>query len=77
MDRIDSGDVSDIAALVQNIVNESGDPAGFDAHAWTLQWLHRPAPALGGVCPAQYLGTPEGEVVVETLIRQMQSGAYS
>ncbi len=68
---------SEVAALVQRIVDESGHPAGFDALAWTKRWLHAPLPALGGACPAEHMETPDGRALVETLIRRMQSGAYS
>ena len=77
MSSADPRDVSALAALVQRVVDESGDLAGFDALAWTTRWLHRPLPALGGACPAEYMTTPEGRKVVETLIMRMQSGTYS
>jgi uncharacterized protein (DUF2384 family) len=70
-------DVSALVALVQRVVVESGDPAGFDAAAWTARWLSRPVPALGGRCPMDYLDTQEGRALLETLIMRMQSGAYS
>jgi len=70
-------DVSALATLVQQVVDESGDPLGFDALAWTTRWLDRPLPALGGARPAEYMATQEGRALVETLILQMQSGAYS
>ena len=69
--------VSKLVGLVQQMVNEGGDPVGFDAHAWTVDWLTHPVPALGGACPADYLQTEDGRAVVETLLMQIQSGAYS
>lgn len=69
--------VSALEKLVQRIVSESGNPVGFDAHSWTLRWLDRPVPALGGKRPADCLATPEGRALLETLIMRMQSGAYS
>lgn len=66
-----------LTAVVQRIVNESGDPVEFDAGAWTLEWIHESVPALGGARPIDYMGTAEGRAVVETLVLQMQSGAYS
>lgn len=66
-----------LVALVQRVVNESGDPVGFDARAWTTRWLRRRIPALGGACPAEYMATPDGRALVKTLIKRMQSGAYS
>lgn len=77
MGSADPRDVSALAALVQRVVDESGDPVGFDALAWTTRWLHRPVPALGGACPVEYMATPEGRALVETLLMRMQSGAYS
>jgi uncharacterized protein (DUF2384 family) len=77
MGSADPRDVSALAALVQRVVDDSGDPVGFNALAWTTRWLHRPVPALGGACPAEYMATPESRSLVETLIMRMQSGAYS
>ena len=77
MDTIDPQHVQELAALVQRMVEESGDPVGFDAHAWTMRWLHRPLPALGHVCPVDYMKTPDDLAVLRTLILSMQSGAYN
>lgn len=77
MSQLDPRDVSALAALVQRIVEESGDPVCFDAVEWTTRWLDRPLPALGSARPAEYMTTPEGRAVIETLILRMQSGAYS
>lgn len=77
MDVIDPRHVDSLAAVVQRIVDESGDPAGFSAHAWTLQWIKERVPALGGARPIDYMGTAEGRALVETLVLRMQSGAYS
>lgn len=77
MGSTDPHDVAALSALVQRVVDESGDPVGFDSHAWTTRWLRRPMPALGGRCPAEYMATPDGRALAETLILRMQSGAYS
>ena len=77
MDTIDPQHVQELAALVQRMVEESGDPAGFDAHAWTTHLLHPPLPALGDVCPVEYMKTPDDRAVLETLILSMQSDAYN
>lgn len=69
--------VDALTAIVQRIVNESGDPVGFDARAWTLEWIHEPVPALGGARPIDYMLTAEGSALVETLVHRMQTGAYS
>ncbi len=77
MQPTDVPDVSALVALVGRVVVESGGPAGFDAHAWTTRWLSRPAPALGGKRPMEYMGTPEGRALLATLVMRMQSGAYT
>lgn len=77
MDSIDPHGIKALASLVRQIVDESGDPTGFDELAWIEQWLQEPLGALGSARPADYMGTPEGKLLVETLIRRMQSGAHS
>lgn len=77
MNLPDPRDVSALAELVQRIVSESGDAAGFDALTWTTRWLQRPSPALGGACPAEFVATSEGRALVAPLVMRMQSGAYS
>ena len=77
MKMLDPRDVSALATLVQRVVDESGDPVGFDALAWTTRWLDRPAPALGGARPAELMATSEGRALVAALVLRMQSGAYS
>jgi len=72
----DARDVAALATLVQRLVNESGNPEGFDALKWTTRWLNSPVPVLGGACPASYMRTPEGRAQIEALIARMQSGAY-
>lgn len=62
---------------VQVMVEQSGDPAGFNAAEWLGEWLERPQPALGGKRPAQYLDTNEGQQLLATLLARAQSGAYS
>lgn len=77
VDLIDPSDLTALAALVQRMVEESGDPTGFDALSWTTQWVQEPLMALGGARPAEYMVTPEGKGLIETLVRRIQSGAYS
>ena len=77
MVQADPRHVSALAAVVQHVVDESGDPAGFDALAWTTRWLAQPLPALGWACPIEHMSTPEGRALLESLIMRMQSGAYS
>jgi len=75
----DSERVVNMAALigqVQTMVEQSGDPAGFDAAKWVARWIEEPIPALGGKRPAEYLNTAAGFTVVSELLTAMQSGAY-
>ncbi|WP_229218760.1 antitoxin Xre-like helix-turn-helix domain-containing protein [Rugamonas brunnea] len=69
--------VKALIGQVQAMVQESGDPAGFDAAHWVAEWLHQPLPALGGLPPASYLDTVEGQKLVATLLAMTQSGAYA
>lgn len=66
-----------MANQVQRIVEESGDPTGFDATAWLSDWLQRHVPALGGVQPLSFLDTISGQRLISDLIARMQTGAYS
>lgn len=62
---------------VDSIVQESGNPGGFDAPRWTAEWLQRPHPALGGRTPGELLDTADGRALVSDLLAQQQSGAYA
>jgi len=62
---------------VQAMVEESGNPAGFDAAKWLGEWLEQPLPALGGRKPSEYLDTVTGQQYISSLIARMQSGAYA
>lgn len=62
---------------VEQIVQESGDPEGFDAGRWVTEFLETEHPALGGRRPADLMHTSDGRAVVTTLVAQMQSGAYA
>ena len=76
----DSEHVMGMARLVgqvQQIVQESGDPAGFDAGRWVTAFLDAPSPALGGRRPRDLMRTSDGRTVVSTLVAQMQSGSYA
>ncbi|EMO0332932.1 hypothetical protein RXE55_006836 [Pseudomonas aeruginosa] len=37
-------DITSLTALVQRMVDESGNPQGFDARAWLDHWLVRARP---------------------------------
>lgn len=68
---------SKLVGQVQVMVEQSGDPRGFDPAKWVADWLDRPLPALGGQCPADYMDTAEGQELVSSLLAKMQSGAYA
>ncbi len=62
---------------VQRMVEESGNPAGFDAAAWVGEWLQKPNSALGGDRPSKFMGTADGQQMISRLLAQAQSGAYA
>lgn len=62
---------------VETMVQESGNPEGFDAAAWLAHWLTEPVPALGGARPIDLMDTMEGQALVSNTLAQMQSGAYA
>ncbi|MET1536821.1 hypothetical protein [Burkholderia sola] len=61
--------------LVQKMVNESGEPEGFDAKRWLCTWQHEEVPSLGWKKPVTYLAADREELVALTL-QSMQTGAY-
>lgn len=69
--------VETLIGMVQNMVEQSGDPVGFDAARWLAGWLSTPLPALAGATPASYLDTFEGQKLVAELLAMSQSGAYA
>ena len=69
--------VETLIGMVQAMVEESGDPSGFDAARWVSEWLSKPLPALGGETPASYMDTFEGQRLVAELLSMTQSGAYA
>lgn len=79
-DRLTENDraanVARLVGIVQRMVEESGDPAGFDAAHWTATFLERPNHALGGQLPIEFMRTEQGHAVVERLVLNMQCGAY-
>lgn len=66
-----------LVGQVQAMVNESGDPAGFDAARWVVGWLERPLPALGGQPPGEYMDTAEGQQIVSGLLERARSGTFA
>lgn len=69
--------VESLIGMVQAMVEQSGDPAGFDAARWLSGWLTNPLPALAGETPASYMDTFEGQKLVAELLSMSQSGAYA
>jgi putative toxin-antitoxin system antitoxin component (TIGR02293 family) len=66
-----------LIGMVQTMVEQSGDAAGFDAARWVADWLSKPLPALAGETPASYMDTFEGQKLVAELLSMSQSGAYA
>jgi len=62
---------------VQAMVEQSGNPEGFDAARWLGRWLDEPLPALGGSHPGEMMDTAEGRALVSNLLTMAQSGAYA
>lgn len=69
--------IARLVGQVQVMVEESGNPAGFDAAIWVADWLDRPVPALGGKQPSEFMDTVEGQELVSNLLLKIQSGAYA
>ena len=66
-----------LVGQVQAMVQESGNPQGFNAPEWVGRWLQQPLAALGGQRPEELMDTPEGQGIVSQVVARMQSGAYS
>ena len=66
-----------LSRQVQTMIEESGNPDGFDAAVWVARWVDRPLPALGGKRPAELMDRSDGLALVSSIIARMQSGAYS
>lgn len=69
--------IAKLVGQLEAMIEESGDPEGFDAPAWLSRWLNEPLPALGGVRPVELLDTMEGQALVANTLAQLQSGAYA
>jgi putative toxin-antitoxin system antitoxin component (TIGR02293 family) len=69
--------VENLIGMVQTMVEQSGNPEGFDAPRWVSAWLAQPLPALGGATPASYMDTFEGQKLVAEILAMSQSGAYA
>jgi putative toxin-antitoxin system antitoxin component (TIGR02293 family) len=69
--------IASLVGQLQAIVEESGDPEGFDATLWLSQWLREPLSALGGEKPLSLLDTMEGQALVASMLAKVQSGAFA
>jgi putative toxin-antitoxin system antitoxin component (TIGR02293 family) len=69
--------IARLVGQVQAMVEESGNPDGFDAAEWVSRWLREPVAALGGKRPLDLLDTMEGQSLVSQALARMQTGAYS
>lgn len=69
--------LSKLIGQVQTMVEQSGNPEGFDAAHWVAQWLDRPNAALGGRKPAELMDTVAGQELVGSILAKLQSGAYA
>ena len=66
-----------LTMLVRRMVDESGDPTGFDAQAWLDHWLVGVVPALGDRRPLDVLNEPGCLEVLRSLLLQAQYGTFS
>lgn len=66
-----------LVGQVESMVEESGDPEGFNSSEWLSSWLDQPLPALAACRPVEYLDTITGMHFVSEILGQMQSGAYA
>lgn len=76
----DSERVIGMAKLIgqlQAMVEDAGNPAGFEAAGWLSRWIREPLPAFGGMRPVELLDTMEGQALVADALAQTQSGAYA
>jgi len=66
-----------LVGQLEAMIQDSGDPTGFDARVWMARWLTEPLPAFGGTRPADLMDTMEGQGMVSAALSQIQSGAYA
>ena len=66
-----------LVGQLEAMIQDSGNPANFDARAWMARWLTEPLPAFGGIRPADLIDTMEGQGLVSVALAQIQSGAYA
>ena len=66
-----------LVGQVEAMIQESDDPAGFDATSWMSRWLQEPLPSLAGARPIELMDIMEGQALVSTVLAQVQTGAYA
>lgn len=59
---------------VEVMIDESGDPTGFQSARWMRAWLEQEVLALGGRKPRDLLDTMEGQSVLSEMLASVQSG---
>jgi putative toxin-antitoxin system antitoxin component (TIGR02293 family) len=69
--------IARLVGQVQTMVEESGNPEGFNAADWLATWLKTPLAALGNTPPSAIMDTSEGQAIVSNLLARVQSGAYA
>lgn len=69
--------VAKLVGQLEAMIQESGNPGGFDVTAWMSHWLQEPLSSLGGARPIDLMDTMEGQALVSTALAQMQAGAYA
>jgi len=68
--------LSALIGQVQALVEEQGNPQGFDAAKWFHNWAEQPVPALNGKKPLELLDTKEGQQLIASLLESIRAGAY-
>lgn len=66
-----------LVGQLEAMIQDSGNPANFNARAWMARWLTESLPAFGGIRPADLIDTMEGQGLVSVALAQIQSGAYA
>lgn len=63
-----------LIGLAQKLVNQFGNPSGFNTPQWVGEWIETPIPALANAKPADYLDTGEGVKLVESTLMRTVTG---
>ena len=69
--------IAGLVGQLEAMIQESGDPEGFDAPSWMSRWLQEPLPSLGGRLPIDLMDTMEGQALVSTAIARVRGEAYA